>query len=159
MNQSSRLDALRVILARSSACTQQELLDELAAVGFRISQSTLSTDLKKLRASRVRTRRGLEYVLPADREYARPVRPEVLPDYLYNSGILSVSYAEPLVVLHTRMGYASGIAADLKQRQLGTVAGIVADVDTIFVARADGSDWQQFLDELSDTLPALKSVM
>ncbi|MBR1593433.1 MAG: ArgR family transcriptional regulator [Alloprevotella sp.] len=159
MNQANRLDALRVILSRTAACTQAELLQELAAAGYHISQATLSTDLKKLRASRVRTRRGLEYVLPAEKDYVRPVRVDTLPDYLRNAGILSVSYAGPLVVLHTRGGYAPGIAADLKEQHLPTVAGVVADYDTIFVARADGAEPQQFFNELSDALPALKTVM
>ena len=159
MKKNNRLDALRVILQRSSFEKQVDILNELRKAGFDCSQPTLSGDLRRLRVSRVRTRTGYKYVLPGDRSYERVVQSRTLPDYVQKAGILSVNFAEPLVVLHTRQGYAPGIAADLKAQKLESIAGIIADAETIFVARADEVAREDFLEQLSDAIPALKTIM
>ena len=159
MTKPTRLDALRVILANRTAGTQADLIRELAAAGFPVSQPTLSLDLKKLRAMRVRTRDGYHYTLPDERTYARPVPPAVLPGYLHSTTLTSVAFAGPLLVLHTRPGYAPGIAADIDAQALPSVAGTVAGTDTVFVACADGADRQLLIDDLATVLPALKTVL
>lgn len=159
MNKTNRLDTLRLMLRRSSFAKQSDIVRELRAAGFACSQATLSGDLRRLQATRVRTRAGYKYVLPEDKGYERVVQPRTLPDYVQQTGIESVNFAEPLVVLHTRLGYAPGIAADLKAQKLDCVAGIVADADTIFVARTDDADRQEFLEQLSGSIPALKTIM
>lgn len=155
----ARLDALRVILSSRSALSQRELLEQLARAGHRVSQPTLSLDLKKLHVIRVKAPKGYEYRLPEQKHYRRPVAPEVLPDYLKNTGFVSVCFSGPLMVLRTRPGYAQGLAADIDAHRLPTVAGTVAGHDTIFVAMAEGAERQQLIDELASVVPALKSVL
>lgn len=159
MKRPSRLDALRVILTTHSAATHEGLLRELAVAGYHISQPTLSNDLKKLRAVRVRTREGVHYALPTQQEYIRPVTAALLPDFLQSGGLLSVAYTDPLLILHTHPGHAAAIAATIDAQQFPTVAGTVAGYDTLFVARAASADLQQLTDELATILPALKSVL
>ena len=152
------------MLRRSSFAKQSDIVRELRAAGFACSQATLSGDLRRLQATRVRTRAGYKYVLPEDKGYERVVQPRTLPDYVQQTGIESVNFAEPLVVLHTRLGYAPGIAADLKAQKLDCVAGIVADAEfgckeKSQQARADDADRQEFLEQLSGSIPALKTIM
>jgi len=158
-NAAARLDALRVILSSRTALSQRELLDLLARAGHKVAQPTLSIDLKKLHVVKVKAAKGYEYRLPEPKQYHRPVAPEVLPDYLKNTGFESVCFSGPLMVLHTRPGYARGLAADIDACRLPAVAGTVAGHDTIFVAMAEGIERRQFIDELASVVPALKSVL
>jgi transcriptional regulator of arginine metabolism len=45
----SRLDAIRLILSTQDISSQEELLNELAKEGFKLTQATLSRDLHQLR--------------------------------------------------------------------------------------------------------------
>jgi len=153
-----RLDALRVILSNRTSATQADLLRELADAGFSVSQPTLSHDLRSLGAAKIRTREGFQYILPQRDTYQRTVAPEVLPEYLRNSGLAEVKKSGNLLVLHTRPGYARGLAADIDISHMPSVAGTIAGYDTIFVARLDGKTEQELIDDLAELLPALKSI-
>ena len=43
--------------------------------------------------------------------------------------------------------------------KLECIAGIIADAETIFVARADEVAREDFFEQLSDAIPALKTIM
>lgn len=158
-NRTQRLEILRVILAGREMGSHEEILRELEKNGWNVTQATLSRDLSKLHAAKVLGEDGYRYVLPESPLYRRTVRPDVVPQYLRNTGFKSIVFSGNLAVLHTRPGYAGGLASDIDARGLSTVAGSIAGDDTILVVISEGCSHEQFTDELATVVPAVKSVV
>ena len=154
-----RLEVLRVILASSSMGSHEDILKELAHNGWNITQATLSRDLSKLHAAKVLGAEGYRYILPESPLYRRTVKPEIVPEYLRNTGFLSIDFSGNLAVLHTRPGYAAGLASDIDSHKLHTAVGTVAGDDTILVVMNEAVERQEFIDELSTVIPAIKSIV
>ena len=158
-NRMQRLEVLRVILASSSMGSHEDILKELAQNGWNITQATLSRDLSKLHAAKVLGPEGYRYILPESPLYRRTVKPEIVPGYLRNTGFLSIDFSGNLAVLHTRPGYAAGLASDIDSHKLHTAVGTVAGDDTILVVMNEAVERQEFIDELSTVIPAIKSIV
>lgn len=158
-NRIQRLEVLRVILASSEMGSHEEILQELARNGWVVTQATLSRDLSKLHAAKVLSNDGYRYILPENPLYRRTVKPDVVPQYLRNTGFQSINFSGNLAVLHTRPGYAAGLASDIDQQNLSTIAGTIAGDDTILIILSENASQQQFTDELATVIPAVKSVV
>jgi transcriptional regulator of arginine metabolism len=130
----ARQEAIRRIIRTHAVATQEDLGQLLAHEGFDVTQATLSRDLAQLGAMRVSlptggTVYGLEEALPP----TDTSRLTELADL-----VLWVDDNEVMVVLHTRPGSASMVAAALDHTRLPEVLGTIAGDDTIFVAPARG---------------------
>lgn len=158
MKREKRLDALRAILATHVAATQRELLDELAVAGHRITQGTLSLDLQRLHAGKVKTRGGYRYVLPREQTYVRAAEELSVKPYMQQGVCERLSFSGSLAVLKTRAGQARGLAADIDAAALPTVAGTVAGDDTVFVAQTDGTSRARLLQDLTAVIPSLAAL-
>lgn len=158
MSRDERLDALRAILATRVAATQRELLDELAAAGHKIAQSTLSQDLGRLHAGKVKMRGGYRYVLPREPEYTRTTEATAIPPYMQQGVCERLSFSGQLAILKTRPGQARGLAADIDRAALPSVAGTVAGDDTVFVAQTDGTSRARLLQDLTAVIPSLAAL-
>lgn len=154
-----RLEVLRVILSCSEMGSHEEILRQLAKNGWEVTQATLSRDLSKLHAAKVLGQDGYRYILPENPLYRRTVKPDVVPQYLRNTGFSSIAFSGNIAVLRTRPGYAAGLASDIDGHSLSTVAGTIAGDDTILVVISENATRQQFTDELATVIPAVKSVV
>jgi len=56
-----RIEVLRLILANTEIGSQEALLKELEAEGYKVTQATLSRDLQKLKAAKVASVGGYRY--------------------------------------------------------------------------------------------------
>ena len=159
-NRTQRLDVLRVILSGSNDLgSHEEILKELARNGCKVTQATLSRDLCKLHAAKVLTADGYRYILPESPMYNRTIKPDVVPQYLRNSGFLSIAFSGHMAVLKTRPGYAAGLASDIDAHRLQSVLGTIAGDDTILVIIREESSRQELTDELAQVIPALRSIV
>ena len=71
-SKNSRLDAIKIIISSKEVGSQEELLQELAKEGFRLTQATLSRDLKQLKVAKAASMNGnYVYVLPNNTMYKR----------------------------------------------------------------------------------------
>lgn len=154
-----RLDLLRVILSSREMCCQEDILRELQRGGVEVTQATLSRDLRTLKASKVLNQKGYRYVLPETPGYHRTVAPDIVPEYLRNTGFLTIRFSGSIAMLHTRPGYAGGLASDIDGSELESVAGTIAGDDTILVVIDEGFTRQEFIDELASVIPAVKSIV
>ena len=57
-SKNSRLDAIKIIISSKEVGSQEELLQELAKEGFRLTQATLSRDLKQLKVAKAASMNG-----------------------------------------------------------------------------------------------------
>lgn len=155
-----RMEVLRVILASTNTLSSHEqILEELQKNGCTVTQATLSRDLNKMHATKVLTADGYRYVLPENPMYHRTVKADVVPQYLRNSGFLSISFSGHMAVLKTRPGYAAGLASDIDSHKLSSVLGTIAGDDTILIIIREEASRQELTDELATVIPALRSIV
>ena len=82
-----------------------------------------------------------------------------MSDYLRASGFESIDFSGNLAVVHTRPGYAGGLASDIDARSLPTIIGTIAGDDTVLIIMTEGTERQSLIDDLATVIPAIKSVM
>lgn len=115
------------LVAGESLSSQDQLRRRLAQRGLRVTQATLSRDLKEL--GLVKTPHG--YTRPAAVEPSAPPLPS-LP-HLLREFVLDVREAQTLLVLKTNPGSAQPVAGALDGQQWQQVVGTIAGDDTVLI--------------------------
>ena len=115
--------------------TQKELSDRLRAAGFRVTQATVSRDIKELR---------LVKVLDHDDKYKYAVAAADAPGEfaarfrnIFRESVVRIDYAGHMVVIKTLSGVASAATAAIDNMNLPNIVGSLAGDDTIFLAMRD----------------------
>jgi transcriptional regulator of arginine metabolism len=127
MNERHRLIA--VILDRREVTSQQQLVELLAEQGVAVTQATVSRDLDRLSAVRVRRNGHMVYALPEGDDPVDPL--EVLRQALRT--VHSNEASGNLCVLKTKPAQAMPVARALDQADLPEVLGTIGGDDTILV--------------------------
>lgn len=154
---SNRIEMLRYILTHKEINNQESLLKELRKAGHHVTQATLSRDLQQLKAAKVVSSDGYRYVLQENAPYLPKMTVE-LPNSLRETGFKGLEVAGNIIVMHTRTGYANGIATDIDRCEFETIAGTVAGSDTILIVVRNGYEPADVLEDLSKLLPVIKSL-
>lgn len=154
-----RLDAIRLLLSRQETNTQEALLRELLKMGFSVTQSTLSRDLRRLHAVKAGGAGGSCYILPQDPRYQRVVTAITAPEFARDTGFLSLDFSGNLAVMRTRPGYAAVLAAGIDAQMPDGVLGTIAGDDTILIVLREGMTRQEAIDRLAIPIPAIKAVV
>ena len=129
-NKVKRLLAIKKIIGNQKISNQEELLKQLAEMGFNYTQATLSRDLKFLRVGRMASEeKGYIYVLPEERKYNEEETEKELPV----NGFQSLDFTNNLAVIRTIPGYASGIAYAIDNLKAYEILGTIAGDDTILI--------------------------
>jgi transcriptional regulator of arginine metabolism len=124
--------ALRRLLAGGGAASQEALVESLARQGHRVSQTTVSRDLKALGARKRAAGTGGEvYALPGPEAAAGEGVSELAG--ALRAFVVGIDSSLNLTVLHTPPGAAGTVAAALDRAPLRGVLGSVAGDDTILV--------------------------
>ena len=111
--------------------TQEELLRNLRACGFDVTQATVSRDIRELKLSKVALSGGRQkYVLLADVQDAMDAK------YIrvFQEGVVSIDMAQNILVIRTVSGMAMAVAAALDAIKFHEVVGCIAGDDTIMCA-------------------------
>lgn len=150
---SERIEILRSILTFKEIRTQESLLKELEKAGHPVTQATLSRDLQHLKAAKVAFPDGYRYIIPEMRVESSP-KIRIKPvGGKHDIDFMGYEVAGGMVVVHTRPGYAQGLAADIDQFQFDSVAGTVAGNNTILIVIRNGYTSGQVVEDLSTILP------
>ena len=145
MTKTARHFAIKEILATRTITSQEDLRRELGKRAFRVTQATLSRDMKELGVSRIARGGTLRYSIPAESD-ASALRPIV------GAEVVGIEANEFLIVVHTLPGAAHTVGeyvdVQLSQDILGTVAGD----NTLLVIPASGTKTRQVLTYLKHIL-------
>ena len=99
----NRLEALRLIISSQQLGSQDELLNALQKEGFKLTQATLSRDLKQLKVAKAATMGGnYIYVLPNDTMYKRVSTPSNIREMMQVPGFVSINFSGNMGVIKTR---------------------------------------------------------
>lgn len=110
--------------------TQEELIDQLRAAGFDVTQATISRDIRELKLVKVMSETGeYKYILPKSGENdGRHVYSKAL-----SGSIKSVDCALNDIVIKTYPGLANAVAAAIDSLHEHDILGCVAGDDTIIL--------------------------
>lgn len=153
----SRMETLRMLISSQELCSQEEVLKALSKEGFKVTQATLSRDLKQLKVAKAASMNGkYVYVLPNETMYKRVTSPRTAREMLLTSGYVSINFSGNIAVIKTRPGYASSIAYNIDSSDIPGIMGSIAGDDTIFVVLKEGVMESMVIDGLSLVIPDIK---
>ena len=152
-----RLEALRLIISSQQLGSQEELLNALQREGFKLTQATLSRDLKQLKVAKAATMSGTYvYVLPNDAMYKRVSTPASIREMMQMPGFESLNFSGNMAVIKTRQGYAGALAWQIDCANIPVILGTVAGNDTIFMVLKEGVTHQEVVKALNEVVPNMK---
>jgi transcriptional regulator of arginine metabolism len=131
-----RQRAVADLIRAEPLASQEEVTARLAALGYEVTQATVSRDLDQLGAVKVKRGGALAYSLPdqlGESDWAASRLTRIFAEW-----VQSVEAAGNLVVLRTPPGSAHLVGLALDQARLDEVAGTISGDDTLFVALRDG---------------------
>jgi transcriptional regulator of arginine metabolism len=132
-------------------------LNALQKEGFKLTQATLSRDLKQLKVAKAASMSGnYVYVLPNETMYKRVSTPNSIREMMKVPGFVSINFSGNLGIIKTRPGYASSIAWNIDNSDVPEILGTIAGDDTIFIVIKEGIKHQEVVDALSDIVPNMK---
>ena len=111
--------------------TQDDLADRLMKEGFKVTQATVSRDIRDLKLMKMTNEDGKQkYIIvqSSDLEMSDKYR-RVLRD-----GFVSIDRAENILVIKTVSGMAMAVAAALDSMEWREIVGCIAGDDTIMAA-------------------------
>lgn len=131
-----RQKAIADLIRAEPLGSQEEVTARLGAIGFSVTQATVSRDLDQMGAVKVKRGGSLSYALPdqlAGNDWAAARLQRILAEW-----VISIEEAGNLLVVKTPPGSAHLVGLALDQARLDTVAGTISGDDTLFVALRDG---------------------
>jgi transcriptional regulator of arginine metabolism len=114
------------LIAGQAVASQDDLRRRLGHMGVRVTQATLSRDLRELKL--VKTAEGYRSLTTGSEEAAPPPLARALQEFL-----LDMRPAQNLLVLKTPPGGAQPLAAALDAGRWKELAGTLAGDDTILI--------------------------
>ena len=126
--------------------TQEELARRLKEAGFRVTQATVSRDIRELRLTKIAVNGGKQKYMvmnnqssELDEKYLRILR----------EGFLSMDMAQNILVIRTVSGMAMAVAAAMDALNWKEIAGCIAGDDTIMCAIRSVDDTVKVMDKIS----------
>lgn len=110
--------------------TQEELADRLNQAGFRVTQATVSRDIRELKLTKMMVDGRQRYA--AVQSEAGCMSEKYIG--ILREGFLSMDMAQNILVIKTVSGMAMAVGAALDSMHWGEVVGCIAGDDTIFCA-------------------------
>lgn len=153
----SRMEALKMLISSQELGSQEEVLKALAKEGYKLTQATLSRDLKQLKVAKAASMNGkYVYVLPNETMYKRTSSPMLASEMLLTTGFVSINFSGNMAVIKTRPGYASSIAYNIDNSDIPEILGTIAGDDTIFVVKKEGATQKEIVEGLSSIIHDIK---
>ncbi len=155
-NKRARLQVIIDLIRNNCIGSQEELSKILAGKGHKVTQATLSRDLKLLKITKVATDMGgYMYIIPDSNN---------IQDKMLSAGktsikesnvasFVSIQISRNIAVIKTRNGYASGLAYDIDMSRTPEILGTIAGADTLFAVLREDVSQDRALEIFSKFLP------
>lgn len=134
---SSRQNEIIQLISTRDIETQEDLAAELRLLGYKVTQATVSRDIRELRLIKVSARDGgYKYAIPERHETAvseRLVR-------ILNDSLIHVDYSGNTIVIKTLSGSANIAAEAIDTLAWPEVLGTIAGDNTVFAVIRNETD-------------------
>ncbi len=125
--------------------TQEELAERLNNAGFKVTQATVSRDIRDLKLTKISVNGGKQkYVV------LKPEDDELNEKYVrvLNDGFISMDMAQNILVIKTVSGMAMAVAVAVDAMKWQEVVGCIAGDDTIMCAVRTVEDTKSVMDKI-----------
>ena len=125
-----RHEAIIDLVNNQDINTQEELMENLQKQGFKVTQATVSRDIKELRIFKALGKDGKYRYSTGGRNALDKTSGF---ESLFASSVEEVDSAENIVVIKTLTGMAQAVCMSLDNIDFENIVGTIAGDDTIFV--------------------------
>jgi transcriptional regulator of arginine metabolism len=155
MNQKTqRLATIRKIIRSEMIGSQEELIARLDECGIKITQSTLSRDLKFMNVATVpHKNKGYIYVLPNAAQHESNISSNI------SDNITSLTFSGNLGVLKTKSGYASAISVPIDNIDCPAILGTIAGDNTVLIVLREDANRNQVVEALLHIFPMMSNIL
>lgn len=129
--------------------TQEELIEKLKQKDFNVTQATVSRDIKELKLIKVPVGNGKYKYISGNKTGLGTLSNF---DTLFKTAVISVDFAQNMIVLKTTSGMAQGVCAALDSIEWEGILGTIAGDDTIFIVASTGSKAAALTSELKKNM-------
>ncbi|MDW7667608.1 MAG: arginine repressor [Bacillota bacterium] len=129
--------------------TQEELAEELKKAGIKVTQATISRDIKELRLIKVTSKTG-KYKYGTIQESQNSISDRLVR--IFKNSIITIETSGNLVIIKTIPGAAQICGSAIDSLQFSSIVGSIAGDDTVFIAVKDG---EEEVEELKESLYGL----
>lgn len=128
---SARHNKIHQIIKERPIASQRQLVEALSQAGFKVTQATVSRDVRELGLVKVPAETGIRYITPESR--VKNPREEERLRRMVRDAMVGLDSSENLVVVKTFPGAAQGVASAVDQADWPGVIGTVAGDDTFLI--------------------------
>ena len=134
---SKRQDEIIRLISAGDIETQEELASELRKLGYKVTQATISRDIRELHLIKVASKGGgFKYAKPEKHEIAVSERlARILTD-----SMVRVDFSGNIIVVNTISGSANVAAEALDNLGWPEILGTIAGDNTIFIVVKNDAD-------------------
>ena len=146
---SQRQTRILELVSKYEIETQEEMMSRLQSEGFKVTQATVSRDLRELKLMKTLTARGTyRYSVNTGRHHAGNVK---LNNAMVDS-IVHVDYSLNNVVIKTYPGMAQAVAAAVDALNMHSILGCVAGDDTIIIITRSEEDSIELNEKITELM-------
>ncbi len=150
MQKANRLKLISDIIENYPINTQEELQLHLERHGVKVTQATVSRDMKELRLSKSVNADGIYcYRLPSEGS-----QDELVTKFrtIFRESVLSFAYTGNLLIVKCYTGMGNAACAALDAMHFPEIVGTIAGDDTIFAAVVSPEKCKELMNTLSGIL-------
>ena len=142
-----RQEKIIELIAMYDVETQEELADLLEKNGFRVTQATVSRDIREMKLSKISDGKGRQKYVALTKEDSH------LGDKflrVLQEGFVSMDMAQNILVVKTVSGMAMAVAAAIDAMRLSEIVGSIAGDDTIMIAVRTAEDTKLVMEQIEN---------
>ena len=137
------------LISKYQVETQEELAERLNAAGFRVTQATVSRDIRDLKLTKVPAENGRQKYAVLQNEQSGLGEKYIR---ILRDGFMSMDMAQNILVIKTVSGMAMAVAAALDAMKWNEIVGCIAGDDTIMCAVRSVDDTILVMDKMTKML-------
>ena len=137
----NRHEAILTLIANQDIGTQEELMQKLNDLGYKVTQATVSRDIKYLKLIKTPVASGqykYSYVNSEEEDFSGKYYS------ILSHSVTSVDYAGNMAVVKCYAGMANAACAAMDNLDIDNIVGTLAGDDTIFVLCRDVESAESF---------------
>lgn len=147
---SERQNTIIKLIQENEIETQGDLTARLKALGFEVTQATVSRDVKELRLVKTMGNSGqykyTQSVMPDNQDIASRL------NLIFSRSVIAIDRAQNIVVVKTLPGMGQAAAAALDASTSVDIVGTIAGDDTVFVAVRDNESAEKMVQKLRNMI-------
>lgn len=143
-----RQEAILELIKNEICLTQEDLQNGLNKLGFNVTQSTVSRDIRALKLSKGRDNKGNYRYLVIEEESKNTQDGHYKT--LFLSSVKSIAYSMNNVVIKCKAGMASSVCVAVDETFGDMMLGSLAGDDTIIIVTASESDSKDLTESLNE---------